>query len=207
MEAKEWIPQTEEHVKTLLMGEGTGHDWFHIDRVRKLALFIANKEGADTTIVELAALLHDIADHKFHGGDHDIGHKTARAWLASLTAPVSTIDAVGNIVECVSYSAGKSMTSLEGKCVQDADRLEALGAIGVARCFAYGGSKGRPLYDPESRDGAHSIQHFYDKLLLLKDTLHTKTAAQLAKDRHAHMEHFLEQFYREWSLKDLANPT
>jgi uncharacterized protein len=207
MDTKELIHQTEDHVTSLLTGEGTGHDWFHIDRVRKLALFIANKEGADPTIVELAALLHDIADHKFHEGDHEIGHQTARAWLADLKAPVSTIDTVGNIVECVSYSAGKPMTSLEGKCVQDADRLEALGAIGIARCFAYGGSKGRPLYDPESSDGAHSIQHFYDKLLLLKDTLHTQTAAQLAKDRHEHMERFLDQFYREWSLKDLANLT
>lgn len=194
------VKATESHVRSIFEGEGSGHDWWHIDRVRKLALTIAKTEKADPVIVELGALLHDIADHKFHGGDHDIGHKTARAWLEKVEADAHIIEQVCYIVQNISYSGGRAMESVEGKIVQDADRLDALGAIGIARCFAYGGHSGRELYNPESKttEKSPSINHFYEKLLLLKDRMNTKTGKKMAEARHAFIELYLDEFYKEW---------
>jgi uncharacterized protein len=196
------VQQTEAHIRQLLSGEGTGHDWYHIDRVRKLALQIGAKEGADPLIVELGALLHDIADHKFHGGDHEIGHQQAREWLRSLQAPDDLVATVGDIVERISFSAAKGpMMTLEGKVVQDADRLEALGAIGIARCFATGGYRQRPLYNPADPQVETSVKHFYDKLLLLQDRMNTETGRAIAQDRTAYMQAFLDRFYEEWQAQ------
>lgn len=197
------IGNVQTHVHELLAGEETGHDWYHIDRVRKLSLHIAKAEGADLFVVELGALLHDIADHKFYGGDHEIGHQKARALLKINSLDDAAIEAVCDIVERISYSAGKGpMTSLEGKCVQDADRIEALGAIGIARCFATGSKFGRPIHDPRHPEHT-SIQHFYDKLLLLKDQMNTEAGKKLAAERHEFMESFLKEFYAEWDLRGL----
>lgn len=197
------IRETEVYVRKKFEGEGSGHDWWHIDRVRKVALTIAKTETANLLIVELGALLHDIADHKFHGGDHDIGHKTARAWLEKVGADAQTIDQVCYIVKNISYSGGLTMESIEGKIVQDADRIDALGAIGIARCFAYGGHSGRELYNPESKtaEKSPSINHFYEKLLLLKDRMNTKTGKKMAEARHAFIELYLDEFYKEWEGK------
>ncbi len=197
------IKQTKQHLRNTFEGEGSGHDWWHIDRVRKVALTIAKKEKANPVIVELGALLHDIADHKFHGGDHDAGYKAARAWLEKVGADAQTIDAVCHIVQNISYSSGRVMGTLEGKIVQDADRLDALGAIGIARCFAYGGHSGRELYNPESKtaEKSPSINHFYEKLLLLKDRMNTKTGKKMAEARHAFIELYLDEFYKEWEGK------
>jgi uncharacterized protein len=199
----ELIKQAEAHIRELLHAEGTGHDWYHIDRVRKLALFIARGENADPYVTELGALLHDIADHKFHGGDHEIGHRTARTWLEEHGADTELVRKVGDIVERVSFSANKGpMTSVEGKCVQDADRIEALGAIGIARCFATGGKFKRPIHDPQNPKDT-SIQHFYDKLLLLRDRMNTESGRKIATERHQFMEAFLKEFYTEWDVKGL----
>jgi len=207
------LQQPREHVRRLMSGEGTGHDWFHVERVCKTALAIGREEGADLVLIELAALLHDVADWKFAGGDHDAGPRAARDWLQSLEVPPATIDHVCEIIASLSFKgAGVAtpMRSLEGQCVQDADRLDALGAIGVARTFAYGGHKGQPLYDPAAkpelhasfdaykRGGGSSLNHFYEKLLLLKDRMNTAAGKRLAAQRHQFMERFLDQFLAEW---------
>jgi uncharacterized protein len=198
------IANTEAFVQETLAGEGTGHDWWHIDRVRKNALHIAHEEGADTFIVELGALLHDIADHKFHKGDHEVGPKVAREWLESQSLDEESIERIVHIVGNVSFSKSKqtplSERPKELQVVQDADRLDALGAVGIARAFAYGGFKQRPLYDPGATgDNDTSVQHFYDKLLLLKDLMNTAAGKRMAESRHAYMEQYLETFYREWN--------
>lgn len=200
MNNEDIIAKTEEFVRKTLKGEGSGHDWGHVDKVRKNALKIAKEEkDANLFIVELAALLHDIADHKNHGGDYEIGPKKAREWLESLKIEPAIIDSVTDIVSTISYSKNAGpMKTLEGKIVQDADRLEALGAIGIARCFATGGKMRRVIYDPSGRDRAHSIQHFYDKLLKLKDMMNTVTGQRMAEERHRFMEDFLKRFYQEW---------
>jgi len=213
MNERDILQQTREHVRRLLWGEGTGHDWFHIERVCRSAMTIGREEGGDLYVVELAALLHDVHDWKFAGGDHEAGPRAARDWLMSLAVPLATIDHVCEIIAGLSFKgAGVAtpMRSLEGQCVQDADRLDALGAIGIARTFAYGGHKGQPLHDPDARPEMHasfdaykrgggsSINHFYEKLLLLKDRMNTATGKRLAAERHAVMERFLEQFLAEW---------
>ena len=208
------IQQTEDYVKSLLSGEGSGHDWWHVYRVWKNAQTIASSEsGANLFIVELAALLHDIGDHKFHNGDETVGPRMARQWLEKHNLSEADIEHVCTIIRDLSFKgAGTSsaMTSLEGRIVQDADRLDAIGAIGIARTFAYGGHKNRLLYDPEVKPELHdsfeaykastapTINHFYEKLLLLKDRMHTETARIMAAQRHKYMEEFLEQFYSEW---------
>jgi uncharacterized protein len=209
------IDQTEQYVRQKMEGEGTGHDWWHVSRVRIVALNIAEKEGGDRFIIELAALLHDIADWKFHDGDSTIGPKQARSWLQQLDVTPEIVDQVAYIVEHISFKGGTNqhkMTTLEGKIVQDADRLDAMGAIGIARTFAFGGAAGRPLYDPDipkidyesfesfkdQLQHNHTINHFYEKLLLLKDKMNTKTAKTMAQQRHEFMEAWLEQFYAEW---------
>ena len=200
---------------TLAQAEG-GHDWFHIERVYKNALLIAESEKCDVEIVQLGALLHDIADSKFHNGDETIGPRTARAFLESEKVEPTIIDHVIAIIENISFKGGKverQFSSIELDIVQDADRLDAIGAIGIARTFNYGGFKNRALYNPEiapnltmtkeeyKNNEAPTINHFYEKLLLLKDKMNTQTGKQIAQDRHRYMEDFLEQFYAEWEGK------
>lgn len=207
------IVKTIAFVKEQLAGAEGGHDWFHIERVYKNAILIANEEQCDLVILQLAALLHDIADSKFHGGDESIGPKTARIFLESIAIPVETIDHVIKIIENISFKGGKvarDFSSIELDIVQDADRLDAIGAIGIARAFNYGGFKNRALYDPNiapnttmtkeeyKNSSAPTLNHFYEKLLLLKDKMNTVTGKKIAQERHRYMEGFLAQFYAEW---------
>lgn len=213
------IKLTEQYVHEKLDGEGTGHDWWHIHRVRNLALAIAQTEQADLFVVELAALLHDIADWKFHHGDQEIGPQTARAWLLSHNVDLATINHVCTIIKDISFKGAHvatPMKSIEGQIVQDADRLDALGAIGIARCFAYGGSRNQVMYDPHQKPIMHAnfeeyknksnitINHFYEKLLLLKDRLNTQAARTIAYERHKFMEQFLNQFFTEWNSEFIS---
>lgn len=207
------IEQTKTFVKTTLKNAEGGHDWFHIERVYKNALLISQSENANGYIVALGALLHDIADSKFHDGDETVGPKKAREFLFSINVDSVVIEHVVNIIENVSFKGGneaRTFSSIELDIVQDADRLDALGAIGIARTFNYGGFKNRTLYDPEilpdltmtkeayKASTAPTINHFYEKLLLLKDLMNTKTGKQIALKRHRYMEEFLKQFYSEW---------
>ncbi len=211
------IAKTETFVKEMLGDDTTGHDWAHIQRVFVLSKRIAeNEPAADRQIVELGALLHDIADWKFHNGDLEAGPNAATKWLESQSTDQEIIDKVVYIVRHISYRGGTNkhaMQTLEGKIVQDADRLDAMGAIGIARTFTFGGSRSRTMYDPAIQPRRHTsfeeyrqviqndttINHFYDKLLLLKDGMHTKTARQLAGHRHDVMKQFLDEFYKEWN--------
>ena len=210
------IDKTILFVKTTLAQAEGGHDWFHIERVYKNALLIAESEKCDMEIVQLGALLHDIADSKFYNGDESIGPKTARTFLESEKVEPTIIDHVIAIIENISFKGGKverQFSSIELDIVQDADRLDAIGAIGIARTFNYGGFKNRALYNPEiapnltmtkeeyKNNEAPTINHFYEKLLLLKDKMNTQTGKQIAQDRHRYMEDFLEQFYAEWEGK------
>lgn len=207
------IGKTAEYVRGLLVGEGSGHDWWHIYRVWKMSVRIAREENANLLVVELAALLHDIADWKFNDGDEEVGPAKARAWLQSLMVDEEVVAQVCQIVRDISYKgAGVAtpMPTIEGQVVQDADRLDAIGAIGIARTFAYGGSKSREMYNPEQNPVLHqsfeqykkgdgsTINHFYEKLLLLKERMNTATAKRLAQHRHRVMEEFLDEFYLEW---------
>lgn len=207
------IRRTEEFVRGRLASEASGHDWWHVHRVRNNALRIARGEPVDTFVVELAALLHDIADWKFHDGDLTAGPRAARQWLESLGVEHEVVLHVCDIIETVSFKgAGVAtrMSTPEGMVVQDADRLDAIGAIGIGRTFAYGGHTGRPMHDPDVEPVLHNsfeqykasngptINHFYEKLLLIKDRLNTETARQLAKERHEFMEQFLDRFLAEW---------
>ena len=200
-------------VKQKLENAEAGHDWFHIERVFKNALLIAQHEECDIEIVKLSALLHDIADSKFNGGDETIGPRIAREFLESQKIAESKIQHVVAIIENISFKGGnfeKKFTSKELEIVQDADRLDAIGAIGIARTFNYGGFKNRQLYNPNippkmnmskeeyKNSEAPTLNHFYEKLLLLKDKMNTKTGKELAIDRHRFMENFLAQFYAEW---------
>jgi uncharacterized protein len=192
------IHDAELFVKTKLEGEASGHDWWHIQAVRRNAMLIAETETCDLLIVELAALFHDIADSKFNGGDHTVGPRIAREWSEAKGLSDEQITNICTIIQNQSYSANAGrLPTIEGRIVQDADRLEAIGAIGIARCFAYGGSKGRLIYDPTGETTEHSIQHFYDKLLNVKDLLNTKKGKELAEGRHKFLEYFLKQFHDE----------
>lgn len=207
------ISRTIQFVKQQLADAEGGHDWFHIERVYRNSLLIAQTEDCDEVIVKLGALLHDIADSKFHDGDESIGPKTARAFLEGESVDEATIAHVLNIIENISFKGGnfeKKFHSKELEIVQDADRLDAIGAIGIARTFNYGGFKNRPLYDPAiapnlrmtkeeyKSSEAPTLNHFYEKLLLLKDKMNTETGKQIAQERHRFMETFLSQFYAEW---------
>jgi len=207
------ISKTILFVKKKLENAESGHDWSHIERVYKMALLIAENEVCDETVVKLGALLHDIADSKFHNGDETIGPKTAREFLESLSVKEDIIKHVVKIIENISYKGGnfdKEFSSIELEIVQDADRLDAMGAIGIARTFHYGGFKNRPLFDPkiaprlnmskeEYKDSqAPTLNHFYEKLLLLKDKMNTKTGTKMAIGRHQFMVTFLSEFYAEW---------
>jgi uncharacterized protein len=207
------VSKTITFVKEKLNDAEGGHDWFHIERVYKNALLIANDENCDLTVVKLGALLHDIADSKFHNGDESVGPKVAREFLESLNVDEEIIVHVVNIIDNISYKGGnfeKKFSSVELDIVQDADRLDAIGAVGIARAFNYGGFKNRALYDPKiapnasmtkevyKSNNAPTLNHFYEKLLLLKDKMNTQTGKQIAQDRHRYMEGFLSQFYAEW---------
>ena len=207
------IDATESFVKQELAGAEGGHDWWHIYRVWQQARHIAAKEQVDMLVVELAALLHDIADSKFHNGDEQVGPAKAEAFLQTQPVPQHVTEHEVNIVKNISYKGGtnaREFHSPELGVVQDADRLDALGAVGIARAFNYGGFKNRALYDPAiapqlnmtkeeyKHSAAPTINHFYEKLLLLKDRMNTATGKALAEERHAFMEAYLEQFYKEW---------
>jgi uncharacterized protein len=209
----EIIEHTIRFVKEQLKNAEGGHDWFHIERVYKNALLIAEGEDCDVTVVKLGALLHDIADSKFHNGDESVGPKTARTFLESQNVTEETILHVIAIIENISFKGGnfeQQFRSKELEIVQDADRLDALGSIGIARTFNYGGFKNRTLYNPEiapklsqskeeyKKSDSPTINHFYEKLLLLKDKMNTDTGKKIAKKRHDFMVHFLAQFYAEW---------
>jgi uncharacterized protein len=207
------IDKTIAFVKEKLDNAEGGHDWFHIERVYKNSILIAQEEDCDLTVVKLGALLHDIADSKFHDGDETIGPKTARTFLESENVFEETINHVINIIENISFKGGNfenKFSSKELEIVQDADRLDAIGAIGIARTFNYGGFKNRALYDPSiapnlnmskeeyKNSNSPTLNHFYEKLLLLKDKMNTATGKKIALERHQYMENFLSQFYAEW---------
>jgi len=215
MNKEQVIHNAIQFVKETLQGAEGGHDWFHIERVFRNTMLIAKNENVDPFVVSLGALLHDIADAKFHEGDETIGPKKARKFLESQQVSEEVIVHIENIIKHISFksSLGSKTTfsSTELDVIQDADRLDALGAIGIARCFNYGGFKNRPLYDPEvppklnmskeeyKKSTAPTINHFYEKLLLLKDQMNTETGRQIAAERHQYMEDFLQQFYNEWN--------
>ena len=216
MDTNDLINRTILFVKQQLDHAEGGHDWFHIERVYNNALSILEKENGDVVVVKLAALLHDIADSKFHQGDDTIGPRIAREFLESQKVDEKTIEQVVNIIENISYKGGAvdgPFHSQELEIVQDADRLDAIGAIGIARTFNYGGFKNRPLYNPAiapkmnmtpqeyKNSTAPTVNHFYEKLLLLKDLMNTETGKQMAQKRHRFMETFLSQFYGEWEGK------
>jgi len=208
----EWIDRTVAHVRQTLSGEGSGHDWWHVWRVWRMAGRIGRAEGADLLIVEMAALLHDIADWKSYGGDSAVGVQTACDWMASLGIDAVAAQHVCRIIADISFKGAgvaEPTLSFEGKVVQDADRLDAMGAIGIARAFSYGGSKGRLMHDPAAQPVLHdtpaaylaggtSVNHFYEKLLLLKDRMNTATGKALAERRHRFMEQYLSVFFEEW---------
>ena len=216
MDKEQIIAEAIEFVQQKLKDAEGGHDWFHIQRVLKNAREIAAGEDVDLFVVELGALLHDIADYKFHNGDESVGPKIARDFLERKEVPEAVIHHVENIINWVSFKGGNEQqifNSPELQVVQDADRLDALGAIGIARTFNYGGFKNRPFFDPDIKPNlnmskeeyknstAPTINHFYEKLLLLKDRMNTNTGKKLAAERHEFMEHFLKEFYIEWGLK------
>lgn len=212
MSSADIIDKTVNYVKQTLQDAEGGHDWWHINRVWINARRIAEKEDCDTLTVELAALLHDIADSKFHNGDEEIGPTTAGAFLSSINVEEHIVAHVQQIIRHMSFKASFDKASFQSKelfIVQDADRLDAIGAIGIARAFTYGGFKNREIYNPEIEPNlnmtkeqyknttAPTINHFYEKLLLLKDKMNTDTGRQMAQQRHIFMQDFLTQFYSE----------
>lgn len=207
------INRTIEFVKHTLKDAEGGHDWFHIQRVFNNAKLIVKTESADELIVSLSALLHDIADSKFHDGDETIGPKKATEFLMSQNIDSIVIEHVVQIIKYISFKGGnidRTFSSKELDIVQDADRLDAIGAIGIARCFNYGGFKNREIFNPKiqpklnmtkeeyKNSNTPSINHFYEKLLLLKDKMNTATGKRIAIERHKFMEKYLDQFYAEW---------
>jgi uncharacterized protein len=208
------IENTIKFVKQELNEAESGHDWFHIERVFKTAMYIAKHEGGNLLVVQLGSLLHDIADSKFHCGDEEKGPQVARQFMEEQQVPPGIAEHVISIIRNISFKGGnfeREFNTKELDIVQDADRLDAIGAIGIARAFNYGGFKNRQLYNPDipvqlnmtkdeyKMSSSPTINHFYEKLLLLKDKMRTATGQKLAADRHLFMEQFLAQFYREWS--------
>ena len=213
---KQVVERTVDFVRQELSGAESGHDWWHIFRVWKLAERIARGENADLFVVSLGALLHDIADAKFYDGDETIGPRMAETFLHAQYLPENIITGVLNIVRFISFKNRKekpAFPSIELQIVQDADRLDAMGALGIARAFSYGGFKGREMYNPDiapapdmskeeyKQSESTTINHFYEKLLLLKDMMNTDTGKKMAGQRHRFMEKFLRQFYSEWEGK------
>ena len=218
MTQDEIIQKTADFLKDKFSEESSGHDWWHMYRTWQLAKSIAQQEsGANTFVVELGALLHDIDDWKFNDGDMEVGAKAARDWLSGLGVANDVIEQIEDIIRTVSFKGAKvdsNMSTLEGKIVHDADKLDAMGAIGIARAFAYGGAMHRPMHDPSQNPELHesfedyknkgntaTINHFYEKLLLLKDRMYTDAGKAMAKQRHAFMETYLNQFYEEWGAR------
>ncbi len=216
MNRQDILQRTADHVKREFSDDSSGHDWWHIYRVWKNAIAICQREPADDYVVQLAALLHDLDDWKFNPGDDDTPVR-AKAWMESLAVEPIVIEQVCEIIRHVSYKGAgveNKMKSLEGFIVQDADRLDAIGAIGIGRAFAYGGYKGRALYDPDSPPQMHTtfeeyknsksatINHFHEKLFLLKDMMNTPTAKRIAEGRHQVMLDFVERFMQEWEGLD-----
>jgi uncharacterized protein len=203
-------------VKEKLDGESSGHDWWHIFRVWKMAIYLAEKEGAEQFEIQLAALLHDIADWKLSTNNSNFGIDVVKDWLKLQKVEGKIVNNICEIIEALSFKGAgvpTPMRTLEGKVMQDADRLDALGAVGIARAFAYGGSRGREMHNPEIKPVIHTsfeeykkkqsttINHFYEKLLLLKNLMNTETAKQIALQRHQFLEQFLVQFNNEWEGK------
>ncbi|SIQ22062.1 uncharacterized protein SAMN05880574_10818 [Chryseobacterium sp. RU37D] len=212
---KNLIENTVEFVKKKLEGAEAGHDWFHIERVRKLSKKIAETEKCNQEVVELGALLHDIADPKFHHGDETLALKVSRDFLESQNAPENVIEQVVFIIKNISFkNRGETPENLpiELKIVQDADRIDAIGAIGIGRTFNFGGFKNNLMYDPDiqpkmymskdeyKKSNGTTINHFYEKLLLLKDLMNTERGKEIAGERHDFMLKFLDQFYKEWNV-------
>lgn len=193
------LHETTVYVRNLCVDDSSGHDWWHIERVRRMSVILAEQESANVFICQLAALLHDVADRKFNTS-LESGLKKVARWLDSQRVTDSdkkhVLEIIGSM-SFTSYKQGKQVSSLEGRIVQDADRLDALGAIGIARTMAYSGHTGRLLHHPE-RSTETAIDHFYDKLLHLKELMNTDYAKQLAQERHLFMETYLQQFYAEW---------
>lgn len=219
IQGKKVLAATEGYVKKALANAEAGHDWFHISRVYKNALQIAKEEPCDLFIVGLGALLHDIADAKFHNGNEELGPKLAAEFLTEQNVSQEIVHHVCNIIKAISYknsleTDGVAFHSKELEIVRDADRLDAIGAIGIARTFHYGGFRNRKIYDPEipplqkhtkasyKNSTAPTINHFYEKLLLLKSQMHTQKGKTMAAERHQFMEQFLDQFYSEWNADD-----
>ena len=211
------IQKTSDYIKQEFSDDSSGHDWWHIYRVWKNAIAICEQERADRFTVELAALLHDLDDWKFNENEDETPNR-AKAWMESCNVNSEMIEKVCEIIMHISYKGAQvenKMKSLEGLIVQDADRLDAIGAIGIGRAFAYGGYKNRPMYDPERSNKMHAsfeeyknsksatINHFYEKLVLLKDMMNTGTAKRIAEQRHEVMLSFLSQFMNEWEGKDI----
>lgn len=197
MTSQEIVSAVKQVLYQQFSGEATGHDYFHVERVVRTAIQMARQENADLFLVELTAWLHDVGDYKLNNGI-DRSQEQITAILMPLKVSQETISRIIDIVSQVSFSKGKTAESLEAKIVQDADRLDALGAVGIARTFAYGGSKKREIYNPHHSQGT-SVQHFYDKLLLLKDRMNTSSGKAIAEERHRFLEKFLQQFYKEWN--------
>lgn len=221
MTSEEIIQQTAEYVKGEFQNDSSGHDWWHIHRVWKNAVQIANIERADIFTVELAALLHDLDDWKLNPST-DGTPARASAWLRQMGVDAAVSDHVCEIISHLSFKGAgveNKISSIEGMVVQDADRLDAIGAVGIGRAFAYGGHAGRPLYDPDEPPQMHqsfeqykhsrsaTINHFYEKLFLLKERMNTPTAKRIAGERHAYMEEFVTRFLREWDGKDFDGET
>jgi uncharacterized protein len=211
------IQQTVDYIKQEFQDDSSGHDWWHIYRVWKNAIAICEHEKADRYIVQLAALLHDLDDWKFNEAEDETPHR-AKAWMEQHSVDPFVIDQVCEIIMHISFKGANvenKMNSLEGFIVQDADRLDAIGAVGIGRAFAYGGYKGKPLYDPDQPPHLHenfeqyknsrsaTINHFYEKLLLLKDKMNTTTAKRIAQERHNFMVLFLDKFMNEWDGRDV----
>jgi uncharacterized protein len=220
MKKEDILKQTEKYIKKILSDEGSGHDWWHVYRVWKNAIHIGKDENADLFVVQLAALLHDISDWKFNDGNDNVGPQLAREWLEKKQVEEKIISHVCEIIKTMSFKGAGvkiSMHTIEGMIVQDADRLDAIGAVGIARGFVFAGNKNLPMHDPSiepieikdfktysniRRPTYTQINHFHEKLLLLKDLMNTKTAKKIAEKRHKFMEEFLERFYKEWDGKD-----
>lgn len=216
MDKKEVVSKVLAYLEKNFKNESTGHDYWHFIRVWQMAKKIAQKEGGELFVIELGALLHDIADWKFHGGTNEAGIKKVQELLESFNVDKKIIDQVCYIIDNISFKGAKvknSMQTLEGKVVQDADKLDVIGAIGITRVFAYGGKTGREIYNPDIKPVLHtsfedyknskgtSINHFYEKVLLLKDFLNTETAKKIAESRHKFTELFLKEFFKEWEGK------
>lgn len=217
MTQQQIIAKTQDFLKEKFTAEGSGHDYWHMYRVWQLSKNIAaSEQDVDLFTLELCALLHDVADWKFHDGDEEAGPRAAREWLESLDVDNAVIEHIEDIIRNVSFkgaNVASTMKTIEGKIIHDADKLDAIGAIGIARTFTYGGSKGRAMYDPEISPEQHdtfeayknsdspTINHFYEKLLLLRDRMYTETGKKIAAHRHEIMEQFLTEFYDEWDGK------